>query len=181
MAYCLNGLPYVFSEANIAFSKKAYFDINGFAGKIGEEYLNMEMIFNQVIRRKKNAVLLEGNLSLERTLTLGKPEFRELFHKSFIIKQYLGFRIRFVRGFFNLLRIIYVPLLTVCAVLYPFLWPELTALFVILAIIRLISVKRLQNRLNETGIFVTSVIYGMLVPYIRIFTNWRFRYKRNNP
>jgi hypothetical protein len=141
----------------------------------------MEMIFNHVIGRKKNAVLLEGNLSLERTLTAGKPEFRELFHKAFIIKQYLGFSIRFIRGFFNFLRIIYVPLLAGCAALYPFLWPELTALFIIMAIIRLISLKRLQNRLNETEIFVTSVIYGMLVPYIRIFTNWRYRNKRNNP
>jgi glycosyltransferase involved in cell wall biosynthesis len=181
MAFCLNGLPYVFSEENIAFSKKAYFDINGFAGKIGEENLNMEMIFNQVIRKNNNAVLAEGDLSLEKTLVAGKHEFRELYHKSFILKQYLGFGIRFVSGFFNLSRILYAPLLAACVILYPAVWPLVTALFIILAIIRLTSLKRMQNRLNEPGIFVSSVIYGMLVPYVRIFTNWRYRYQRKNP
>jgi glycosyltransferase involved in cell wall biosynthesis len=181
MAFCRNGLPFVATEENISFDKKAYFDINGFAGKIGEEYLNMEMIFNQVIRRKKNAVLVAGNLTLQKDLVTGKREFWDLFYKSYILKHTIKFRIRTVLLFFNLLKIIYFPFLVGCAVMFPPLWPVLTALFVLLAVIRFIYLKRLQNRLNESGIFLSSLIYGMLIPYFRIFTNWKYYYKRKNP
>jgi glycosyltransferase involved in cell wall biosynthesis len=180
MAFCLNGLPFVSLEENISFDKKSYFEISGFAGKIGEEFLNMEMIFNQVIRRKKNAVMLAGNLTLQKEMVAGKREFCDLLHKSFILKQTIKFRIRAVLWFFNLLKILYVPLLVACVVMYPPMWPVLTALFIILAIIRLIYLKRLQNRLNESGIFLSSLIYGMLIPYIRIFTNWKYHYRRKN-
>jgi glycosyltransferase involved in cell wall biosynthesis len=180
MAFCLNGLPFVSTEENISFDKKAYFDISGFAGKIGEENLNMEMIFNQVIRRKKNAVMVAGNLTLQRELVAGKWEFLDLFHKSYILKQSLKFRIRTVLWFFNLLKILYFPLLVGCGILFPLLWPVLTVIFILLAIIRLIYLKRIQNRLNETGIFLSSLIYGMLIPYIRIFTNWKYHYRRKN-
>jgi glycosyltransferase involved in cell wall biosynthesis len=180
MAFCLNGLPFVSTEENVSFDKKAYFDISGFAGKIGEENLNMEMIFNQVIRRKKNAVMVAGNLTLQKELVAGKWEFRDLFHKSYILKQTIKFRIRAVLWFFNLLKILYVPLLVGCGVMVPPLWPVLTALFILLAIIRLIYLKRIQNRLNESGIFLSSLIYGMLIPYIRIFTNWKYHYRRKN-
>jgi glycosyltransferase involved in cell wall biosynthesis len=180
MAFCLNGLPFVSTEENISFDKKAYFDISGFAGKIGEENLNMEMIFNQVIRRKKNAVMVAGNLTLQKEMVAGKWEFRDLFHKSFILKQTIKFRIRVVLWFFNLLKIIYVPLLVGCAVMCTPMWPVLTALFILLAILRLIYLKRLQNRLSESGIFLSSLIYGMLIPYIRIFTNWKYHYRRKN-
>jgi glycosyltransferase involved in cell wall biosynthesis len=181
MAFCRNGLPYVATEENISFDKKEYFDINGFAGKIGEEYLNMEMIFNQVIRRKKNSIMVAGNLTIQKELLAGKREFWDLIHKSYILKHSLKIRIRMVLWFFNLLRILYVPMLAGCAILFLPIWPVLTFLFVLLAVIRLIYLKRLQNRLSESGIFLSSLLYGMLIPYIRIFTNWKYYYRRKNP
>jgi glycosyltransferase involved in cell wall biosynthesis len=180
MAFCLNGFPFVATEENISFDKKAYFDINGFAGKIGEEYLNMEMIFNQVIRKKKNSVLVAGNLTLQREKVADKREFQDLLHKSYILKRTIKFNIKAVLWFFNLLKIGYLPLLAGCAFMFPPMWPVLAVLFVFHLIIRMIYLKRVQNRLNETGFFLSSFIYGILIPYIRIFTNWRYHYRRKN-
>ena len=181
MSYCLNGMPFVTKEENVTFNKKAYFDINGFAGKIGEEFLNMEMIYNQIIRRKKNAVLISGNLTLLREMVAGKHDYWDLIHKSFILRSYLNWKIRFFKGFSNLLKILYLPLLAACVILYPVLWPVVAGLFLILAIIRLVSIKKLQNRLGDQGIFLLSVLYGIFVPYLKIFANWRYSYKRKNP
>jgi len=181
MAYCLNGLPFVANEENIAFKKQAYFNINGFAGKIGEEFLNMELIINDVIRKKNNAVLAAGNLTLQKEMSVEKQDYYDLLHKSFLLKKTLGFKIRNTFRFFNLLKILYLPLLILNIILYPLLWPEWLLLFLIYALLKIIILKRLQNRLNEPKIFITSVIYGMLVPYFKFFTNWRFNYLRKNP
>jgi len=181
MAFCINGLPFVAMEENIAFDRKAYFSISGFAGKIGEEYLNMELVFNQIISRKNSTVLLAGNLSVERDMAARKQDFRELYYKSFVLNGYLTFGIRALRWSVNWLKVIFLPFLVVCFVLFKPLWPLLLAMFVLLAVIRGVYMKRLFNRLNESGFFVTSLLYGWLIPYIRIFTNWHFRYKRRNP
>jgi glycosyltransferase involved in cell wall biosynthesis len=180
MAFCINGFPFVSGEENITFDRKAYFAINGFAGKIGEEYLNLELIFNQIIRKKNNAVLLAGNLSLERDLVAGKHDFRELYYKSFILNGYLSFKIRAMRWGVNWLRALFLPFLVVSAFLCMPVWPLLAGMLLTLVIIRLIYLKRLLNRLNETGIFVISFLYGMAAPYVRIFTYWQFRNKRKN-
>ncbi len=180
MAFCLNGMPFVANEENIAFRKHLYFDINGFAGKIGEEFLNMELIFNEVIRKKANSIMLAGNLALEKKIKAGKQEYNELLHKYYFLKRTLGFRIRLVSRIFNLLRLLFIPMLIACAVLYPFLWPELLFMLVVFLIIFLIIIKRLQNRLNESGIFITSVLYGLVAPYGRVFTHWRYNYQRKN-
>jgi hypothetical protein len=180
MAFCINGIPFISPEENITFDRKAYFAINGFAGRIGEEYLNMELIFNQIIRKNNNAVLPAGNLSLERDMVAGKQDFRELYYKSFILNGYLSFKIRSIRWLVNWLRALLLPFLVVCTVLFTPVWPLFAVMFLTLIIIRLIYLKRLLNRLNETGIFVISFLYGMTTPYLRIFRYWQFRNKRKN-
>jgi hypothetical protein len=138
------------------------------------------MIFNQVIRKKKNSVLVAGNLTLQRELVADKREFQDLLHKSYILKRTIKFNIKAVLWFFNLLKIGYLPLLAGCGIMFPPMWPVLAVLFVFHVIISMIYLKRVQNRLNETGFFLSSFIYGILIPYIRIFTNWRYHYRRKN-
>jgi len=181
MSYCLNSLPFIATEENIAFKKQAYFDMNGFAGKIREEHLNMELIFNEVIKRKKNSVMLDGNLTLQKEMVADRMDYRNLLHKFFILKGSLRFNIKLISGFFNFMRILFIPSLIVCVILYPFLWPEIAILYLIYAVVRIIILKRLQNRLFERKMFVPSVIYGMLIPYIKFFTGWKYSYKRKNP
>jgi glycosyltransferase involved in cell wall biosynthesis len=180
MSHSLNGLPFVTSEENIAFKKQVYFGMNGFAGKIGEEYLNMELIFNQAIRRKNNSVMFDGNLALQKDIPVERGDYLNLLHRFLILKKSLRWRIRMISGFFNLLKILFFPVLLVCVILFPEIWPEIAILFFLHVLLRIIVIKRLQNRLFEKGIFLLSLVYGMLIPYFKIFTGWKFYYKRKN-
>ncbi|HNZ68462.1 MAG: glycosyltransferase [Bacteroidota bacterium] len=180
MAWCLNGLPFVANEENIAFKKQGYFDINGFAGYMREEYLNMEIIFNRIIRRRKTSVLPASNLVLRKEFHAGKREWRELLHRSFRLKSTLGFFKRSVLAFFGMLKMALLPLFILCVVLYPVLWIPLLALLTLLGIIMVISILRLQKRLNEPKIFIPSLIYGIIAPYIKVVVRWGFNYRMRN-
>lgn len=180
MAYCLNGLPWVANEENIAFNREAYFDHNGFAGRMREEYLNLEIIFNSVIRRKETAVLPWANQVLRREITAGKQEFKELMYKSFVLKKELGFWKRLVRSFFTFLKMLLLPLFILCVLFYPVLWLLLLVLLVILFILTALSIKLIQKRLNEPGIFISSLIYGFIAPWYRMVVRWGFDFRRKN-
>ncbi len=178
MAFCLSGLPYVVSEENIAFPVKSYFDISGFAGKIREEYLNMELIFNRVIRRRKNAVLPLASLSLRKEIRAGKQDYRELLYKTARLKKSLGFLPRAVMKLFSLARLLLLPLLIACALLYPPLWPLLISMAGLAGLAWALILKRLQNRLKEPEIFLSSCIYGLLAPYFRAIVRWQYQLYR---
>jgi glycosyltransferase involved in cell wall biosynthesis len=180
MAFCLNGLPFVATEENISFLKREFFDINGFGNKIREEYLNMELIINSFIRKKNNSVLPAGDMALLKMIPVGKQDYVELLRKSFRLKSSLRFLSKLTLGFFNLLKLILLPAFILCVILYPQLWIFLLALLLLLVSVKLFTIKRLQRRLNEKNIFISSLIYGLIVPYYKIIARLRFNYRRKN-
>ncbi len=180
MACCINGIPWVATEDNIAFMREAYFEVNGFAGRMKEEYLNMEMIFNEVIRRRKTAVLPQGNLALRREMTAGKVEYLELVHKFFVLEKQLGFFKKGAMRFFNLLRMVLLPLFIACVILYPPFWLVFSVMLLLLFFLSAVSIKLIQKRLNEPGIFLSSLIYGFLAPWYRMVARWGFDFRRKN-
>ena len=139
------------------------------------------MIYNEVIRTKNNRLLAAGNLTLLKEVIAGKSDYYDLLHKEFILKRSLDFKIRLTSGFFGFIRILYFPAFITGLFLYLKLWPEFLFLFLIPAVFALTGLKRLQNRFNERGMFLSSVLYFALFPYIRLFINWRYNFKRRNP
>ncbi len=180
MAFCLNGLPFVAGEENIAFEKKAYFDLSGFAGKMREHYLNMEIIVNAIIRRRGNSVLPAANLALRREITAGKHEFSELLYRSFTLKRSLGFGKSLALFFFDALKMLLLPVFILCLAIYPVLWMALLVLLFLLGTMMMVSIKLLQKRLGEPKIFLSSLVYGILAPWYRMVAKWGFNYKRKN-
>ncbi len=178
MAFCLNGLPYVVNEENVAFRKQAYFDINGFAGKISEEYLNLELILNDIIKRKENAILPAGNLSLRKEVEAGKTEYNELLNKSYRLNNTLSFSKNLIILVINIMKILWIPVVIVCLAVYPVLWMILLIALIILALFYIISIKQLQNRLKEPEIFLSSFIYGIISPYLKLVSRWVFTQRR---
>jgi glycosyltransferase involved in cell wall biosynthesis len=178
MAFCLNGLPYVVNEENVAFRKQAYFDINGFAGKISEEYLNLELVLNDIIKRKENAILPAGNLTLRKEVEAGKTEFNELLNKSYLLNNTLSFSKKLVILVINIMKILWIPAVIVCLAVYPVLWMILLITLIILALFYIIRIKRLQNRLKEPKIFLSSFIYGIISPYLKLVSRWVFTQRR---
>jgi glycosyltransferase involved in cell wall biosynthesis len=178
MAFCLNGLPFVVNEENVAFNKQAYFDINGFAGKIREEFLNLELILNDIIKKGKNIVFPSGEMVQRKEIATGKTEFIELLNKSFRLNRTLAFHKKMAIRFSHFLQLIWLPLVISFLILYPVMWMVITAQVLILAILYAIGLKRLLKRLNEPGIFLSSLVYGVISPAMKMVAGWLFSQRR---
>ena len=180
MACSITRMPYVTNEENVTFRKSAYFDIGGLAGKIREEYLNLEMVINEIVRPKNVAVLPVGNLTLRKDLEVDRGMLRDLFCKSFRLRQYLKRGTRFFLGFSNLTNNLMLPLFLLMIILYPGLIWVVTGLVVIKSVIYSLIIKRLLKRLHEPKLFVTSLLYAIVAPYYRSVAQWRFNQLRKN-
>ena len=180
MACSITGMPYVTAEENVTFRKSAYFDIGGLAGKIREEYLNLEMVVNKIVKPNNVAVLPVGNLTLRKDLEVDKRMWRELFRKSIRLKCYLKRSSRFFIGFSRLTSILLIPLMLLLFILYPGLQLVVAGLLIIKSITYIFIIKKLQKRLQEPKLFVTSLLYAIVAPYYRTVAQWRFNQIRKN-
>lgn len=174
MAYSLNGFPYVTAEENVTFRKSAYFDIGGLAGKIREEYLNLEMVVNETIRKGKVAVLPVGNLSIRKNMEVDNRSLRDLFIKSFRLRKHIKSSVRFVHKLSAFTSFLFTPVFIFLLIYYPQIWIITAGLFALKAFTYVFFIKRLQNRLHESKIFVNSLLYAAILPYYRIIARWRF-------
>ena len=174
MAFCLNGLPYVTNEENVAFFKGSYFDHGGLAGKIREEYLNLELVINEIVRKGKVAVMPDGKLSIRKKFSVGRDEWKDLYHRYFRLKGYLGAGTRTMINLSGLLTMLLPFAFAFLFIAYPNLSLVWCGLLILKVLVYVLIIKRLLNRLNEPKIIVSSFIYALFAPYYKIFVHWRF-------
>jgi glycosyltransferase involved in cell wall biosynthesis len=174
MACSITGLPYVTAEENVTFRKSAYLETGGLAGKIREEYLNLEMVVNSIVKSGNVAVLPVGNLALRKDLEMDETMVRDLFSKSFRLKKYLKPGTRFFIGLSRITSLLLIPSFLLLAVSYPGLILWVIILIVLKSIVYLFIINRLLTRLHEPKLFVTSLLYGIIAPYYRTIAHWRF-------
>ncbi|MBK6282094.1 MAG: hypothetical protein IPF54_04970 [Draconibacterium sp.] len=58
------------------------------------------------------------------------------------------------------------------------IWPILAGLLFIMFTARLFIIKIALNRLNESKIFIPSLVYDLVVPYFKLFYRWYFNNSR---
>jgi glycosyltransferase involved in cell wall biosynthesis len=167
MACSITRMPFVTAEENVAFKKQSYFDLGGLAGKIKEEYLNFELIVNKIIRPGKVAVLPVGNLSMRKTVNIDRLDLRDLFFKSFRLKNHLKPFIRIFLLILHFSAFLILPAFVTLLVIYPVLALPLAGLALLKLIIHIFILFRIQKRLFEHKLFVISLIYGLIRPYYR--------------
>ena len=172
--YILNGLPFVYSEENVAFLKKKYFEIGGHALKINEPFANLELLINHFIKKSTSTLLFNTTTSIKKTEDIVWKDYFDLLRKSIRIEKHLSASKKFMLFFDEITRIIYFPLLVVVSVVLFELWPFIAAMIIIQLISKMIVVKMLQNRLKERRIFISSLIYDLVVPYFKFFFRWMF-------
>jgi len=97
-----------------------------------------------------------------------------------VLEKELSFGKVWLRRFFSLLKMAMVPLALACLLLYPVLWMPLLILLILLLILSAVSIKLIQKRLNEPGIFIPSLLYGFLAPWYRMLARWGFDFRRKN-
>jgi glycosyltransferase involved in cell wall biosynthesis len=178
VGYILNNVPFVYSEENVAFQKKNYFEIGGHAHKISEPYANLELLINFFIRKKTTLILFQSDTAIKKTEDLIWNDYLDILKKSLRIEKHLSASKKAVLVFDESTKLVFLPLTVLTIVLLVDLWPIFAALLFIMFTARLFIIKIALNRLNESKIFISSLVYDLVVPYFKLFYRWYFNNSR---
>ncbi len=174
MAYCLNRMPFVVNEENVVFNKAAYFEAGGFAGRLGEKFLNMEVILNKTMRPNKVEVLPVAKLTLRRESNADPGAITELYQRYYNLHKYLPLFTRWYMGFTRFIFMLLFPLFLALLFLLPHLYIYPVLMLLTMALIYALILIRLQQRLGERKLFVTSLLYSLGSPYLKAMARWQF-------
>ena len=179
--YILNGIPFVYSDENVAFKKEKYFEIGGYGQKITDHYANLELIINSFIRKKATTILFNKESSVRKSETIKRADYFELLKKNIRIESHLSVLKRVILFFDTLVKLLFLPTAIFVIVLLPELWIVFVSLLGFIFTSYLFIIKITQNRLNERKIFIPSLVYDLLMPYYKLFYRWYFnRRSRKN-
>lgn len=174
VGYILNNLPFIYSEENVAFQKKKYFEIGGHGLKISEPYANLELLINFFIRKKTTTILFQSDTAIKKTEDLIWNDYLDILKKSLRIEKHLNGSRKTMLLFDEFTKLMFLPVTITAFIMLFELWPVLSALLFILLTSKLFIIKIMQNRLNERKIFISSLIYDLIVPYFKLFYRWYF-------
>ena len=178
VGYILNNYPFVYSEENVAFQKKKYFEIGGHGLKITEPYANLELLINFFIRKKTTTILFQSETAIKKTEDLIWNDYLDILKKSLRIEKHLSVKKKAALAFDEFTKLLFPPAIAAVLILLFDLWPIIGALLLIMFIARLFIIKITQNRLKERKIFISSLIYDLIIPYIKLFYRWYFNNRR---
>ena len=179
--YILNGIPLIYSDENVAFKKEKYFEIGGYGQKINEPYANLELMFNLFIRKKTTTVLFNKTSSIRKAEQIGRSDFFELLKKNIRIEKHLSAPKKLFLFLDEAGKLLFLPLAIVVFITIPEFSITVLALLGFKLLANLIIIKITQNRLNERKIFISSLVYELIMPYYKLFFRWHFnrRSKKN--
>lgn len=173
--YICNGIPFVYFEDNLAFKREEYFKLGGYGQKTREPYANLELLINKFITKKETAVLFNETTRLTIDVPTEKDDFLNLIKRSERIERYLPSWKRFMLAFEAVTEMLYSPFLVFVLVYFFELWLFIVVLAGVKLLAHLIIIKIVQNRLNERKIFISSLVYGLLMPYFKLVYRWHFK------
>jgi len=172
--FIANGIAFVYDQDNVAFIKQGYFDVGGYGAKINECYASLELIVNQFIGTKNVALLFDRNTCLKKDIETGRDDFHNLLKRSIRIEKHLSRRKQFSLKAERLTQLLYLPFVIVAMVVCDEFWMLPAILAGTKVIVESIIVKIIQNRLGESKIFISSLLYHWFMPYLKMFYRWKF-------
>ncbi len=177
MKYSMFGIPFVFFENNIAFRKEKYFEMGGYGKKIKEPYANLELLINQFLLKKKYRFVLHNDSAIRFSENISRQDFFDLIKKSFRIEKYLSYSKRVLMATDRYLKLTTFLLFVAVIFLFTGVWPIVSITLSFLLILDLLIIKISQNRLNERKIFITSLVYALVMPCFKMVFSWYFNRK----
>jgi len=168
-AFLAFGMGFVAEETNLAFLKKKYFETKGFAGAMNDPYQNMERVINKFISAEKTTLNLSPEGVIRKNKKTTRKAYRELILKSIHIKRRLPFLKRLLLLLDVLTRILIVPLTILTLICFREILLVMALVVLIKAVLHSYIILSIQKRLNEEKIFLSSLVYELIVPYCRIF------------
>jgi hypothetical protein len=162
----------------VAFQKKKYFELGGHGLKISEQYANLELLINFFIRKKSTTILFQSETAIKKTEELIWNDYLDILKKNLRIEKHLSARKKAVLAFDETTKILFVPAIIAVLIFLFELWPIIAGLLFIMVASRLVIIKLTQKRLNERKIFLSSLLYDLIVPYFKLFYRWYFNNRR---
>lgn len=169
-AWTLAGKPFVFNENNVLFKKSMYFDTLGFRHKMNRNFANLELIFNENLKKGRVKITTNPDLAIREHIEDDRGDHIRLLKKGVQIRQSLSWSKKISLFLDDVTRILLPGLAATVIILHPEYWITFLTLPVIYLLLLTIIVKMLLNRLNERKIFLSSFVYILIKPII----NWWF-------
>lgn len=169
-AWTLAGKPFVFNENNVLFKRSMYFDTLGFRHKMNRNFANLELIFNENLKKERVKITTNPDLAIREHIEDDRGDHIRLLKKSVQIRQSLSWSKKISLFTDDVTRIIFPALAATVIILHPEYWITFLILPFIYLLLLAIIVKMLLNRLNERKIFLSSFVYILIKPIL----NWWF-------
>lgn len=169
MGFIRAGLPFVYFEENVAFKKSRYFDLSGFSGKMNEPYANLELVINAFVSREEVHCIISPDTVISEVKDIAAKDYIELLYKNFRIEKNLSVSKRMVLNVHAFMRFLYIPFLLLMIISFSKIYLFFIALILLRILNDLFIIKMLQNRLNQRNLFISSLVYEMVCPYIKFF------------
>ncbi|HYQ57396.1 MAG TPA: glycosyltransferase [Draconibacterium sp.] len=179
-SYIMNGAAFLYNEENVAFKKSEYFSRGGFGASVSEPYANLELVLNRFIKKKNTELSLGKESSIVKNVSVGWHEIDELLRKSIRIEKKLKKWKQFVLAVDRLMEVVYPFIAAIALLMVVGLWPLILALVVLKELAYVVIIKILQNRLNERKLFITSLVFSLVMPYYKFIHRWHFNRKGRN-
>ncbi len=168
------GLPFVYAEENVAFRKKKYFEVGGYGQKLKEPFANLELIINKFISKNNTHVNLQEETAIRKNEQIKRHDYFDLLKKSFRIEKHLSGSRRMLLSIDEWSRLLFLPALLGVIIFVTELWLFIVIAIVFKIILYLFIIKTVLNHLNERKIFLSSLMYELVMPYYKVFYRWHF-------
>jgi hypothetical protein len=167
-AFILNGMPYISTQENVAFKKDKYFGVGGYRGRITETFVQLEMVINSFITKKKVALVVSEKTAIQEKKKVSLKDYAELIKKEMRLRNFLPTAIRFRLIVYDCVNFLFLPVAIAIVILVPVLWPFILVMIIFLIICNLFIIKKLLASLNESKLFLPSFLIALFLPAIKL-------------
>jgi glycosyltransferase involved in cell wall biosynthesis len=171
-AWTLAGKPFVFNENNVLFKRSMYFDTLGFRHKMNMNFANLELIFNENVKKGRIKLTSNPDLAIREHIEDDRGDHIRILKKSIQIRQSLPWSKKISLFMDDLTRILLPGLVATVIIIHPEYWITFSVIPVTYLILLAVIVKMLINRLNERKIFLSSLAYILIKPILNCWFYW---------
>lgn len=167
-AYSLTGIPVFYEDANVLFRKGIYFESDGFRGKMNCHFANLELVFNDKVK-KGVKVSVDQETFVWEDERLEKRDFDELMRKKVSLKQSLGLGRRFLLFVEDFSKLLFLASFCWFIIVEPQSWLFITVPALFVFVLQFFIVKTMAGHLNEKKIFLSSFLYIFVRPVVHLY------------
>jgi glycosyltransferase involved in cell wall biosynthesis len=178
--FILNGLSFINFEENVAFRKSKYFEAGGFGQRVKEPFANLELVINTFITKNNSEINFTHNTAIKKELQVTCGHFTDLLKKEMHIRNYLPVGKRLVLFTERILTLVFLPFAITLFFLFVDLWPVFSFLLIVYFTAFSFIIKILLKHLNESKLFLSSLVYALIMPYLKfVYQGFLFLHRGN--